>query len=104
MGWFTKKKKGETTEDELQEVQTQETVAEAEEVETEKEISEVPSETVDTEIPAEIPADEPGEAPAPAIVDVVIDHQHLIPRGVHHPGRGGKMGGFILPGKTIRLL
>ena len=65
MGWFTKKKKGETTEEELQEVQTQETVAEAEEVETEKEISEVPSETVDTEIPAEIPADEPGEAPAP---------------------------------------
>ena len=44
MGWFTKKKKGETTEEELQEVQTQETVAEAEEVETEKEISEVPSE------------------------------------------------------------
>lgn len=43
-------------------MQTQETVAEAEEVETEKEISEVPSETVDTEIPAEIPADEPGEA------------------------------------------
>ena len=43
MGWFTKKKKGETTEEELQEVQTQETVAEAEEVETEKEISEVPS-------------------------------------------------------------
>ncbi|RHO77705.1 hypothetical protein DW062_03085 [Clostridium sp. AF43-10] len=41
MGWFTKKKKGETTEEELQEVQTQETVAEAEEVETEKEISEV---------------------------------------------------------------
>ena len=38
MGWFTKKKKGETTEEELQEVQTQETVAEAEEVETEKEI------------------------------------------------------------------
>ena len=37
MGWFTKKKKGETTEEELQEVQTQETVAEAEEVETEKE-------------------------------------------------------------------
>ena len=33
MGWFTKKKKGETTEEELQEVQTQETVAEAEEVE-----------------------------------------------------------------------
>ena len=65
MGWFTKKKKGETTEEELQEVQTQETVAEAEEVETEKEISEVPSETVDTEIPAEIPADEPGETPAP---------------------------------------
>ena len=65
MGWFTKKKKGETTEEELQEVQTQETVAEAEEVETEKEISEVPSETVDTEIPAEIPADEQGEAPAP---------------------------------------
>ena len=65
MGWFTKKKKGETTEEELQEMQTQETVAEAEEVETEKEISEVPSETVDTEIPAEIPADEPGEAPAP---------------------------------------
>ena len=65
MGWFTKKKKGETTEEELQEVQTQETVAEAEEVETEKEISEVPSVTVDTEIPAEIPADEPGEAPAP---------------------------------------
>ena len=32
MGWFTKKKKGETTEEELQEVQTQETVAEAEEV------------------------------------------------------------------------
>ena len=60
MGWFTKKKKGETTEEELQEVQTQETVAEAEEVETEK-----ASETVDTEIPAEIPADEPGEAPAP---------------------------------------
>ena len=65
MGWFTKKKKGETTEEELQEVQTQETVAEAEELETEEEISEVPSETVDTEIPAEIPADEPGEAPAP---------------------------------------
>ena len=42
--------------------------------------------------------------PAPAIVDVVIDHQYLIPRGVHHPGRGGKMGGFILPGKAIRLL
>ena len=48
MGWFTKKKKGKTTEEELQEVQTQETVAEAEEVETEEEISEVPSETVDT--------------------------------------------------------
>ena len=57
MGWFTKKKKGETTEEELQEVQTQETVAEAEEVETEK-----ASETVDTEIPAEIPADgDPGD-------------------------------------------
>ena len=61
MGWFTKKKKGETTEEELQ---TQEAAAEAEEMQIQEE-TETPAETADTENMAEIPADEPEEAPAP---------------------------------------
>ncbi len=61
MGWFTKKKKGETTEEELQ---TQETAAEAEEMQIQEE-TETPAETADTENMAEIPADEPEEALAP---------------------------------------
>ena len=40
--------------------------------------------------------------PAPAFIDIVVDHQHPIPGGVHHPRRSGKMGGFILPGEDIR--
>ncbi len=59
MGWFTKKKKGETTEEELQ---TQEAAAEAEEMQIQEE-TETPAETADTENMAEIPADEPEEAP-----------------------------------------
>ncbi len=61
MGWFTKKKKGETTEEELQ---TQEAAAEAEEMQIQEE-TETPAETADTENMAEIPADEPEEALAP---------------------------------------
>ena len=58
MGWFTKKKKGETTEEELQEVQTQETVAE-ERTETEEmqatEETEISVEAISSESRTTIP-------------------------------------------------
>ena len=41
--------------------------------------------------------------PAPAVINVVVHHQHPTAGMVHHPGRSGKVRGFVLPGENIRL-
>ena len=40
--------------------------------------------------------------PAPAVVDLVVHHQHLVPRGVHHPRRGRHVRDEVRALKGVR--
>lgn len=66
MGWFTKKKKGETTDEELMmQISAEADETEADALQAKEETSEVPAQTAYTEEQNERPEEEPEEAPAP---------------------------------------
>ena len=66
MGWFTKKKKGETTDEEpMMQISAEADETEADALQAKEETPEVPAQTAYTEEQNEMPEEEPEEAPAP---------------------------------------